>query len=100
MADNDFLPVYLIVGADELKREFVYGRLNERMAKLGDLDFNKDVLEGGSLAPDELTAACNTMPFMSEKRLVVIQSAERLKKAAQEAIVCLLYTSPSPRDTR
>lgn len=96
MADNDFLPVYLIVGADELKREFVYGRLNERMAKLGDLDFNKDVLEGGSLAPDELTAACNTMPFMSEKRLVVIQSAERLKKAAQEAIVSYLE---SPNDT-
>lgn len=96
MADNDFLPVYLIVGADELKREFVFGRLNERMAKLGDLDFNKDVFDGGALTPDEITGACNTLPFMSEKRLVVIQGAERLKKAASEAIVSYLE---NPNDT-
>ena len=96
MADNEFLPVYLIVGSDELKREFVFGRLNERMAKLGDLDFNKDVFEGGSLSADELTAACNPLPFMSEKRLVVINGADRLKKATAEAIVSYL---DAPNDT-
>lgn len=94
MADNDFLPAYLIVGADELKREFVLDRLNERMAKLGDIDFNKDVLSGGALSVDELVSACNTLPFMSEKRLVVVNDADRLKKPVQEAIVTYLE-SPS-----
>ena len=51
MADNDFLPVYLIVGADELKREFVYGRLNERMAKLGDLDSTRTCSKVGRSPP-------------------------------------------------
>lgn len=96
MSDNGFLPAYLIVGTDELKREFVLKRLNARMEKLGDLDFNKDVLSGGSLDADELTAACNTLPFMSEKRLVVIQQADKLKKQAQDAVVSYL---DSPNET-
>lgn len=96
MADNDFLPVYLIVGADELKRDFVYDRLVARMAKLGDLDFNKDVFEGGAVSSDELVAACNTLPFMSEKRLVVVNDADRMKKAAQEAVIAYL---DAPCDT-
>lgn len=87
MADNDFLPIYLIVGSDELKRDFVIDRLMSRMAKLGDLDFNKDVLEGGAASADELISACNTLPFMSEKRLVIVNDAERLKKPVQEAII-------------
>ena len=96
MADNDFLPIYLIVGADELKRDFVFNRLNERMAKLGDLDFNKDSFEGGALGADELVSACNTLPFMSEKRLVVVHDADKMKKPAQEALITYLE---SPNET-
>lgn len=96
MADNDFLPAYLIVGADELKREFVLGRLVERMAKLGDLDFNKDVFEGAAATPDELVGACNTLPFMSERRLVIVHNADKLKKPASEALVSYLE---APNDT-
>lgn len=90
MADSDFLPAYLIVGADELKRDFVIERLITRMSKLGDLDFNKDVLEGGATSTEELLSACNTLPFMSEKRLVLVNDADRLKKPVQEAVVTYL----------
>lgn len=96
MAESDFLPIYLIVGADELKREFVTERLMTRMSKLGDLDFNKDVFEGGAVSADELLSACNTLPFMSEKRLVLVNDADRLKKPVQEAIVDYLE---APCDT-
>lgn len=94
MPSDAFLPVYLIVGADELKREFVLGRLNDRMRKLGDLDFNKDVLVGSGLDADSLIGACNTLPFMSEKRLVVVNDAEKMRKPTQEALVKYL-TSPN-----
>lgn len=89
-AESGFLPVYLIVGADELKREYVMTRLTERMEKLGDLDFNRDIFEGGQVGADELVTACNTLPFMSEKRLVVIRHAEKLRKQAQEAFITYL----------
>jgi DNA polymerase-3 subunit delta len=95
-ADPGFLPVYLIVGADELKREYVMSRLTERMEKLGDLDFNRDSFEGGQIAAEELVTACNTLPFMSEKRLVVVRNAEKLRKQAQEAIISYLE---NPNDT-
>ncbi len=87
MAQGDFLPAYLIVGADELKREFVVKRLNDRMRQLGDLDFNKDVFTGASLDADTLIGACNTLPFMSEKRLVVVSDAEKMKKPVSEALI-------------
>lgn len=96
MAQSDFLAAYLIVGADELKREFVINRLNERMRKLGDLDFNKDVFSGGSLSADTIIGSCNMLPFMSEKRLVVVNEAEKMKKPVQEAVIEYLA---SPNET-
>ena len=83
----DFLPVYLICGEDELKREFVMERLVKRMSALGDLDFNRDNLLGPGTTADELIGACNTLPFMSEKRLVQVKEADKLPKATQEALV-------------
>lgn len=92
---NALLPAYLINGEDELKRETVLKRLRARMAKLGDMDFNSDTFEGSSAEGGDIVAACNTIPFASEARLVVVHEADALKKTDSEAIVAYL-ASPSP----
>lgn len=89
MAEQKLLPVYLMNGEDELKREFVLKRLVGRIAKLGDIDFNRDTFVGASDA-DAIVAACNTLPFMCEYRLVVVKDADALPKSAQEALVSYL----------
>ena len=86
----DFLAAYLIVGEDELKREFVTDRLVKRIAALGDLDFNRDVFMGPAATADEVVAACNTLPFMSEYRLVQVKDVDKASKAVTEAIVAYL----------
>ena len=37
------LPVYLIAGEDELKKERVLDRLHKRLEKMGDLSFNSEL---------------------------------------------------------
>ncbi len=84
------LPVYLINGEDELKRATVVGKLRKRIEAFGDLSFNSDTFNGEQASGADIVAACNTMPFASEVRLVQVNSADKLKKADAEAIVSYL----------
>ena len=87
MGDLVLLPAYLINGEDQLKRETVLKRMRSRLEKLGDLDFNCDTFDGKEAVGDDIVAACNTMPFGIEKRLVVVHNADAMKKADSEALV-------------
>lgn len=81
------IPVYLVTGEDELKRETVVKRLHARMESYGDLSFNFDRFDGDSATGEQIVSACNTVPFASEFRLVQVDNAEKLKKADSEALV-------------
>ncbi|MEG0071608.1 MAG: DNA polymerase III subunit delta [Raoultibacter sp.] len=81
------LPVYLVSGEDELKREAVIRRLKKRLSALGDLAFNSEQFNGESATGVDIRSACNTIPFASEKRLVQVDAADKLKKADSEALV-------------
>lgn len=87
MAETNLLSAYLVNGEDELKRETVLKRLRARMEKLGDMDFNSDTFDGETALGGDIVAACNTMPFAAEARLVVVRNADALKKADSEALV-------------
>lgn len=90
MASPAFLPAYLVVGADEFKRQFVIERLNKQIAKLGDLDFNREVFQGASTDADALVTSCNTLPFSCDYRLVMVRDADKMPKATNEAVVSYL----------
>ena len=88
--NNELLPAYLVVGEDSLKREAVMKRLRVRLSELGDLAFNSDNLDGETALGGDVVMACNTVPFASEKRLVHVKNADKLKKADSEQIVSYL----------
>lgn len=92
--NTPLLPVYLVSGEDELKRETVIKRLRKRISTYGDLSFNSDVFNGEKATGEEIVAAANTLPFASEVRLVQVNNAEKLRKADAEAIIDYL-SSPS-----
>ena len=83
----DFLSAYLLNGEDELKRKFVLNKLVERASKLGDIEMNKDVFEGSKLDDDQIIVACNTVPFLSEVRLVICHNIDKAPKAISEMII-------------
>lgn len=95
--DTQLLNAYLIVGEDELKRETVMRRLRQRLEKMGDLAFNSDTFNGESASGDAIVAACQTLPFASDVRLVQVNNVEKLKKADQELLID--YLSDPNRST-
>lgn len=92
----DLLPAYLIVGADELKRDAAVRRLRSRVP--ADMaDFNLDELDGASLEePGQLISSAQTMPFCADFRLVIVNGAGELAKLVSEAVVSYL-ADPNPQ---
>ena len=92
----DLLPAYLIVGADELKRDAAVRRLRSHVP--ADMaDFNLDELDGASLEePGQLISSAQTMPFCADFRLVIVNGAGELAKPVSEAVVCYL-ADPNPQ---
>ncbi len=92
----DLLPAYLIVGADELKRDAAVRRLRSRVP--ADMaDFNLDELDGASLEePGQLISSAQTMPFCADFRLVIVNGAGQLAKPVSEAVVSYL-ADPNPQ---
>ncbi len=89
------LPAYLIVGEDELKSNRALELLHRRFEALGDLDLNSDRFYGHEARGVEITAACNTLPFTSDLRLVEVYEAEKLRKQDSEELISYLE-SPAP----
>ncbi|MBI2908696.1 MAG: DNA polymerase III subunit delta [Chloroflexi bacterium] len=64
---------YILYGDDSFS---IQGRLSEIRGRLGPPDAivnNTSVFDGRRVSVGELTSACNTMPFLAEKRLVVVE---------------------------
>ena len=83
----ELLPIYLFIGEDKLKRDTLLDRMEKRIGELGDLALNTSSFDGPQIeTPDVVPASCNTVPFLSEKRLVVVKDVEHAKKAVLDAI--------------
>lgn len=91
---DTLLPVYLIVGEDELKRQTVLKRLKARVESLGDISFNYDEFNGEHATGTDIVSACNTMPFASDLRLVRVEAVDKLKKNDAEELISYIE-SPS-----
>lgn len=83
---TDLKPVYLIFGSEQLLLDRAVRRLRDRLAKVADLDFNLELFDGDSATADEVTNAANTMPFMSERRLVIVRGVDKMSAADQTAL--------------
>ena len=93
--DNILLPVYLAVGADELKKRTVLERLRRRVAESGDLDFNHDEFDGATASGSDIAIACNTLPFASPLRLVEVRNVDKLGKQDAEVLTAYLAAPSS-----
>lgn len=81
------LPAYLAVGPDELKRKETVARLKARTA--GPFEaFNLEEIEATpDLEPQALVSSLNTLPMGADRRIVVLEGADKLPKPVSEAII-------------
>jgi DNA polymerase-3 subunit delta len=83
---GDLKPVYLIYGSEELLLERAVKRLRDRLAAVADLDFNLEAFDGSSTSADAILGAANTMPFMSDRRLVIVHGVDKLEASDLESL--------------
>ena len=112
MAEQQLLPAYLIVGADEFKRTSALDRMRARLEKSGMAAFN---LDGRDMSKDpqidDIIASLNTFPMGADFRLVILDHCDKLPKAVSEPLVeylanpapttvCLLVATSLAKNTR
>lgn len=87
--------LYLLYGPDEFSRSEL---LNEIRSTIPPdlLSFNSTYLEGRKLKLDDLAAACEAMPFLADKRLVVVSDALKHTKAGKERDALRAYLEKVP----
>jgi DNA polymerase-3 subunit delta len=92
---DDLAAVYLIFGNEELLLERALRRLKDRIAEVADLDFNYEAFDGDTADPSAVVAAANTLPFASERRLVIVRGVDRMSAAGQ-AVLAEYAQDPAP----
>lgn len=96
MAEAKLLPGYLIVGADEVKRDAAIARMRARLEKSGMVDFNLDERDmTKDPDPESIVSSLNTFPMGSDFRLVILRGCDKLPKAVSEPIVSY-FADPAP----
>lgn len=64
---------YILHGDEEFERSEVVSRLKARVMSDGLGDLNIVVLDGRRVGLNELVDACNAIPFLSDRRLVIVE---------------------------
>jgi DNA polymerase-3 subunit delta len=76
--------LHVIYGSDSLARQEAFGKLKAELDKDGSLITNSATFDARQTTPQEVMAACDTVPFLADRRLVVVegllQRASRIKK--------------------
>ncbi len=64
---------YIFHGEDEFTRSEQLAKLKERMGDPAMADLNTTILDGSRVSLAELKLACDTVPFLSDRRLVIVE---------------------------
>ena len=72
---------YLLHGDDE----FTSHEYLKKLRRQGNFEYNQDTYNGGEVSLATITATCNTFPFLTEQRLVVVEGLPK-KRRGEAAI--------------
>ena len=83
---------YLLHGDDEFTSREQLKKLRQK----GNFDYNQDSYSGGEVTLATITATCDTLPFLTDSRLVVVEGLP--KKRRNETASSQSETSPANTD--
>ncbi|MBI5696238.1 MAG: DNA polymerase III subunit delta [Nitrospirae bacterium] len=86
-------PVYLLTGEEGYFIDRALAKILTRALEGVAKDFNLDVFYGKDAKADDIVSQASTLPMMSERRVVVVKEADRLK--GTEPLLAYL-ASPAP----
>ncbi|GAG04445.1 unnamed protein product, partial [marine sediment metagenome] len=65
--------LYILYGRDDFSLREELARIKGELDSDDMLSTNTDVLDGREVSPEQVMAVCDTIPFLSEHRLVVVE---------------------------
>lgn len=89
--NHSFKPVYLLYGEEAFLKNSYKNRLKAAIAGDDTMNFNR--FEGKGIDVREIISLADTMPFFSEKRLIIVEDSGFFKAAADE-LAAYLPTMP------
>ncbi len=96
---GDVDQVYYLVGAEDLLKADLVREITDRVLDPSLRDFNFDQRTATSLDPEELSTLLNTLPMMSDRRVVVLRDVEGWQKKARGRAELLRYLAKPASET-
>ena len=96
---GDVDQVYYLVGAEDLLKADLVREITDRVLDPSLRDFNFDQRIAISLDPEELSTLLNTLPMMSDRRVVVLRDVEGWQKKARGRAELLRYLAKPASET-
>ena len=91
---------YIFHGDDRYMQQETLAELKRKLGDPEMLSLNTTVLDGAGLNPRRILDACNAMPFLAPKRLVIINDYFSSKPPADELAVLVDYLPTMPDSAR
>ncbi len=88
-------PLYLFSGEEEFLIQEAVGLITGKVVDPGSRDFNFNTVYCRETSAADLVNLCQTLPFMSERRLVIAKEIDAYKAAAVDELAAYLQ-DPSP----
>ncbi len=92
-------PVYYLVGAEDLLKDDVVRMVTDAVLDPTLRDFNLDSRSASSLDPEQVFTLLNTLPMMSDRRVVVLRDVEAWQKRSRGRAELLRYLERPAAET-
>ena len=76
LGNKNLAPFYLFYGPNEFRLERVLEKIRKELVAGPAKDFNLEICYGGETEPSDIITRAQTIPFMSDKRLIVVRRTE------------------------
>jgi len=92
---GELLPIYLLGGQESFLARRAYDLLYPAAVGAGPRGFNEQTFIADKTSGAAIAGACNTLPMMGKRRVVVVRQIERMKKEHQDQL-SEYCSNPSP----
>ena len=91
-------PLYLLYGDEGFLIDEAVKKIVSIIVEPSNRDFNLEVLRGGETSGEETVSKALTLPFMGERRVVIVKGVDDLKVSGAERLI-EYCSNPSPATT-
>ena len=95
LKQKKLLPVYYLFGEDTYSVDITFAEIEKIVQPFITSDFDKEVLYGENQNLTNIIGLASTFPFGSEKKLIIVKQAEKLRDKKEKKEILSYFESPA-----